>query len=123
MKQAVTPTVTNTPPLQDPIIQQRLGTSPAELETLCKKWHLTELALFGSILRDDFRPDSDIDLLASFSPSFHRGLTETLQIRDDFTALFSRKIDLVIKDAIERSPNWIRRQEILETAQVIYVAE
>lgn len=115
-------TPTQDSPLHNPIIQQRLGTSPAELEALCQKWHLTELSLFGSILRDDFTPQSDIDLLANFSPSFDRGLTETIQIHEDFAALFKRKIDLVIKDAIERSPNWIRRQEILDTAQAIYVA-
>ena len=76
--------------------------------------------MLGSVLRDDFRPDSDIDALVSFAPTAQRGLTETLQIRDELGALFSRPVDLLVKAAIERSDNWLRRQNILNTARVIY---
>lgn len=101
----MTPTVIPISPLEDPIIQQRLGATSSEIEALCQKWHLTELCLFGSVLRGDFYPGSDIDLLASFDPSFQRGLSETLQIRDDFTQLFKRNVDLLVKEAIGRSAN------------------
>ena len=87
---------------------------------LCDRWQITEFALFGSVLRDDFRPDSDIDVLVSFAPTAQRGLTETLQIRDELEALFGRPVDLLVKAAIERSDNWLRRQNILNSAQVIY---
>ena len=87
---------------------------------LCDRWQITEFALFGSVLRDDFRPDSDIDVLVSFAPTAQRGLTETLQIRDELEALFGRAVDLLVKAAIERSDNWLRRQNILNSAQVIY---
>jgi len=87
---------------------------------LCDRWQITEFALFGSVLRDDFRPDSDIDVLVSFAPTAQRGLTETLQIRDELEALFGRPVDLLVKAAIERSDNWLRRQNILNTARVIY---
>jgi predicted nucleotidyltransferase len=87
---------------------------------LCDRWQITEFALFGSVLRDDFRPDSDIDVLVSFAPTAQRGLTENLQIRDELGALFSRPVDLLVKAAIERSDNWLRRQNILNTARVIY---
>jgi uncharacterized protein len=106
----------------DDFVQQRLGTSPLKISELCQKWRITELSLFGSVLREDFRPDSDIDLLATFSPTFQRGLTETLQIREELAELFGRKVDLLVREAIERSPNWLRRQKILDSAQVIYVA-
>ncbi len=86
----------------------------------CHKWQVTEFALFGSILRDDFRPDSDIDVLISLSPSFKRGLTETLQMRDELQVIFQRNVDLIIKSAIERSENWLRRKSILQSAQIIY---
>lgn len=69
---------------------------------LCDRWQITEFALFGSVLRDDFRPDSDIDVLVSFAPTAQRGLTETLQIRDELEALFGRPVDLLIKAAINR---------------------
>ena len=87
---------------------------------LCDRWQITEFALFGSVLRDDFRPDSDIDVLVSFAPTAQRGLTETLQIRDELEALFGRPVDLLVKAAIERSDNGLRRQNILNAARVVY---
>ncbi len=88
----------------------------------CDRWQVTEFALFGSVLRDDFRPDSDIDILITFAPEAKRGLTETMQMRDQLQAIFDRKVDLIVKAAIERSENWLRRKNILESAQTIYVA-
>jgi len=94
----------------------------ADIQIACQRWHIKELALFGSVLRDDFRPDSDIDILVTFAPEAKRSLTETLQLRDEFQILFGRKVDLIVKSAIERSDNWLRKQNILESAQTIYVA-
>jgi len=93
-----------------------------ELQDFCQRWHITELALFGSVLREDFRPDSDIDILVSFDTNFRRGLTETLEMREELQTIFKRKVDLIVKSAIERSENWLRRKNILETAQVIYAS-
>lgn len=94
----------------------------AEIQSTCKRWQIEELALFGSVLRDDFRADSDIDLLVTFAHDAKRGLTETLQIQDEFQTIFGRKVDLIVKSAIERSDNWLRKKNILESAQNIYVA-
>lgn len=91
-----------------------------KIHEFCNKWQVTEFALFGSVLRDDFRPDSDIDVLISFSPMAKRGLTETLQMRDELQVIFNRKVDLIVKAALERSENWLRRKNILESAQTIY---
>ncbi len=93
-----------------------------DITEFCRKWQVTEFALFGSVLRDDFRSDSDIDVLISFSPNSQRGLTETLQMRDELQVIFQRKVDFIVKAAIERSDNWLRRQNILESAQIIYAA-
>jgi uncharacterized protein len=93
-----------------------------KIAEFCHKWQVTEFALFGSVLRDDFRPDSDIDVLISFSPTAKRGLTETLQMRDELKDIFGRDVDLIVKAAIERSENWLRRKHILESAQTIYAA-
>jgi uncharacterized protein len=96
---------------------------------LCaKRWQIIEFALFGSVLRDDFRPDSDIDMLVTFAPTTQRGLTETLQMRDELQSIFDRNVDLIVRAAIsssypqgvERSANWLRRKNILESAQTIY---
>ena len=91
-----------------------------QIQEFCQRWHITEFALFGSVLRDDFRLDSDIDVLATFNPTFQRGLRETLQMREELQILFDRKVDLLVKAAIERSENWLRRKHILESARVIY---
>lgn len=88
----------------------------------CDRWQVIEFSLFGSVLRDDFRPDSDIDALITFAPEAKRGLTETMQMRDELSAIFDRKVDLIVKAAIARSENWLRRKNILEAAQTIYVA-
>ena len=88
----------------------------------CQRWQITEFALFGSVLRDDFRPDSDIDVLVTFSPRAKRGLTETLDMHDELQKIFGRKVDFIVKSAIERSKNWLRKKNILESAQIIYVA-
>lgn len=91
-----------------------------QIQEFCHKWQVTEFALFGSVLRADFRPDSDIDILVDFSQDAKRGLTETIQMRDELEIIFDRKVDLTVKAAIERSENWLRRKNILESAQVIY---
>jgi uncharacterized protein len=101
---------------------QNIDLPLADIQSTCKRWKIKELALFGSVLRDDFRSDSDIDLLVTFEPDSKRGLTETLQIQDEFQTLFGRKVDLIVKSAIERSDNWLRKKNILESAQKIYVA-
>jgi uncharacterized protein len=91
-----------------------------QIRSFCQRWHITELALFGSVLREDFTPDSDIDVLISVDPTFHRGLSETIQMREELQQIFNRDVDLIIKAALERSKNWLRRQNILNSAQVIY---
>jgi predicted nucleotidyltransferase len=93
-----------------------------EIEAFCQRWQIIELALFGSVLREDFRPDSDIDVLATFSPTAQRGLFETLQMKDELQQILGRDVDFIVKKAIERSENWLRRKNILESAQVIYAA-
>lgn len=91
-----------------------------QIQTFCDRWQITEFALFGSVLRDDFRPDSDIDVLVTFAPEAKRGLSETLQMKDELQTIFGRNVDFIVKAAIERSENWLRRKNILESAQVIY---
>ena len=93
-----------------------------QLTEFCQRWKVRELALFGSVLRDDFRPDSDVDILITFAPGAKRGVFVLAQMQEELETLFGREVDLVSKRAIERSQNWIRRQNILEFAQVIYAA-
>ncbi|MBW4538746.1 MAG: nucleotidyltransferase family protein [Myxacorys chilensis ATA2-1-KO14] len=92
-----------------------------KLVEFCQRWKISEFGLFGSVLRDDFCPDSDIDILVTFAPDAKRGLMALAKMKYELEDLLGREVDLVSKHAIETSHNWIRRKEILETAQVIYV--
>ena len=94
---------------------------PAEMiVTFCRKWQIDELALFGSVLRDDFRPDSDIDVLVGFMPEVRPGILDLMQMKRQLVEIFGRNVDLVEKRAIEEDRNYIRRRHILQSAEVIY---
>ncbi|MHB8743848.1 MAG: nucleotidyltransferase family protein [Sulfuricaulis sp.] len=88
----------------------------------CRRWKITELSLFGSVLRADFRPDSDVDVLVSFAPEAEWSLLDHAAMQQELSALLDRPVDLVSRRAIERSGNWIRRENILSTAEPVYVA-
>lgn len=93
-----------------------------KLADFCNRWKVTELAFFGSVLRNDFRPDSDIDLLVSFSPRAKISLFDLVRMQSELKEIFGRKVDLVERRAIENSENYIRRKSILSNTKVIYAA-
>ena len=92
------------------------------LVEFCQRWKIKELYFFGSVLREDFRPDSDIDIMVTFQADSNWGLLEFVHMKRELQTLLGREVDLITKKSIEQSPNWIRRQEILGTAQPVYVA-
>ncbi len=89
------------------------------LAEFCRANGIVSLAIFGSALRADFGPTSDVDLLVEFAPDRTPGL-RFVDIADELSHLFGRPVDVVTRSAIERSPNFIRRRAILESAQVVY---
>jgi len=89
------------------------------LAELCRRWKIRELSLFGSALREDFGPESDLDFLISFEPDAGWDLFDWVDLRDELAALTGREVDIVEKEAL-RNP-W-RKYEILRTHQVIYAA-
>ena len=90
------------------------------LEEFCRHWNIVELSLFGSALREDFGPDSDVDLLVSFGPNSDWSLLDHARMERELIELLGREVDLVSRTAVEASPNWIRRNEILDTARTLY---
>ena len=92
------------------------------IEDFCRRWKIVEFALFGSVLRDDFRPDSDIDVLVTFEPDARWTLFDIVTMQDELEELFGRKVDLGEKQWVERSENYIRREHILSTLVPVYVA-
>lgn len=93
------------------------------LKQFCRRWKITELALFGSVLRLDFRPDSDVDVLVSFADGAGWGLLAHVEMQQELATLLQQPVDLISKRALERSANWVRRDAILATAQVVFSEE
>ncbi len=102
----------------------RLNVRPDRIADFCQKWHLAEFALFGSVLREDFRADtdkpSDVDVLFTYGKSARKNLILQAQMKFELEDLFHRAVDLVSKTAVLTDANDIRRQHILESARVIY---
>jgi len=99
------------------IWDERLGVSRGQIADFCDRWKIVEFALFGSVLRDDFRPDSDIDVLIRFAPQPGWHLFHLMDMQRELETLFGRDVDLLEKEELK---NPYRRAEILKTHQVIY---
>ena len=93
-----------------------------KIAAFCKRWKVSEFAIFGSALRADFGPDSDIDVLVSFTPDAKVSLFDMVHMQDELKQIFSRDVDLISRRGVETSRNYLRRKAILESAQVIHVA-
>ncbi|MBI4317811.1 MAG: nucleotidyltransferase family protein [Chloroflexi bacterium] len=98
----------------------RIRIDKKEVEAFCQRWKIAELSVFGSVLRDDFRPDSDVDVLVRFEPSARYGLFAVARMQEELQVILGRPVDLVVRSEIERSRNYIRRKEILGSLEPIY---
>lgn len=88
----------------------------------CHKWKIREFSLFGSVLRGDFRSDSDIDVIVDFEPDVRRSLFDIVSMIDELKEIFGREVDLMTRQAVEQSRNYIRRKAILSSTEVVYVS-
>ncbi len=88
-----------------------------EVVEFCKRWKVTEFALFGSVLRKDFRPDSDVDVMVTFATDANWNLFDLVTMQDELQLIFNRKVDLVERDSL-RNP--FRRRAIMENLQIVY---
>ena len=101
------------------MIQARVQVPPERIDAFCRKWKVLEMALFGSVLRDDFRPDSDVDVLVTFAPDAPWDSWDVIAAQEELREIYGREVDLVEKRNLV---NPFRRHAILSTKQVIYVA-
>jgi hypothetical protein len=97
----------------------RIPVSRERIADFCRRWHVAELALFGSVLTDEFRPDSDVDVLVTFAEDAPVSLFGFVEMQDELGALLGREVDLVEKAAL-RNP-FVRRH-VLHHNRVIYAA-
>ena len=94
----------------------------AEVASFCRRWQITELALFGSVLREDFRQDSDVDVLVRFRLGAGHSLFDLGHMEQELARILGRPVDLVERTAVERSRNYLRRKSVLDAVQVIHAA-
>jgi len=102
------------------VIEPRIPIDREKIAAFCQKWKIIEFSLFGSVLRDDFRPDSDVNVLVTFAPDSRWSLFDVLHAENELADLLRRKVDLVERVAVEKSPNYISRRLILDSARLIY---
>jgi len=93
-----------------------------KIADFCRRWKIVEFALFGSALRDDFGPDSDVDVMVAFAADAQWGLFDLVNMKQELEEIFGQEVDLVSRRGIEASRNYIRRKAILNSAEVIYAA-
>lgn len=91
-----------------------------KIREFCDRWKISKLALFGSVLRDDFNNNSDIDIIVDFERNLRYGLFDLVVMEDELKAIFNRDVDLVTRKGIANSRNYLRRENILNSAQTIY---
>ena len=91
-----------------------------EFAAYCNRWRVTELALFGSVLREDFGPESDVDVLVCLGADARPTLLDMARMQDELSRILGRQVDLVERVAIEASRNYIRRDAILRSAETVY---
>ena len=94
----------------------RVALDRGRLAAFCRRWGVADLALFGSVLRDDFGPASDVDVLVAFAPGARPSLFDLAEMEAELAELVGREVDLVTRRSVEESDNWIRRREILGSA-------
>jgi uncharacterized protein len=92
------------------------------IKIFCNRWRISELAFFGSVLREDFRTGSDIDVLVQFHPESEHTLFDLVRMQEELSGILGRNVDLVPRSGIESSRNHFRKNEILNSAKVFYEA-
>ncbi|MBW6471897.1 MAG: nucleotidyltransferase domain-containing protein [Anaerolineaceae bacterium] len=102
------------------MVLRNIDYSQKELQEFCQRWRITRLEIFGSAIRDDFNEESDIDLLVEYHPDFHRTLVDMEEMQKEIEEIFQRPVDLITRKTIESSQNPYKRQNILDSAVILY---
>lgn len=104
-----------------PTLEQRVTELDSEaIRTFCRKWRIKDLSVFGSVLRKDFRPDSDIDFLADFDEEADWDLLDHMDMEEELASIVGRKVDLLTRYSVESSENRFYKQRILESAESVF---
>ncbi|MBI4082596.1 MAG: nucleotidyltransferase family protein [Candidatus Lambdaproteobacteria bacterium] len=104
---------------RNPVATPRIEIPHEQIAAFCRKWKIAELALFGSVLREDFRPDSDVDVLVTFAPGGGFTFENRVRMLDELVAILGRPVDVVDAQGLS---NPFRRHAILRSKEVVYAA-
>jgi predicted nucleotidyltransferase len=107
--------------MSDTLSKMQIALPMDEIAAFCQRWNIAEFALFGSVLTEEFSPESDVDVLVAFAPGAERN-PDRETMRAELEALFGRRVDVMYRRVIERDPNYLLRKAILGSAQVVYGA-
>ena len=99
----------------------RIEIDRERIAEFCRRWRITELSLFGSVLREDFRPDSDVDVLVVFAPETDWSFRDLARMEEELSGTLGRRVDLVEKKLVEKNRNYVVRKHILQSAEPVYV--
>src|SRR5512136_1963231 len=99
-----------------PLIRSR----DLEIAAFCRKGHIRELQVFGSVTTNHFQPDSDIDIMVDFPPGIRHSLIQLAQMEEELEGIYGRRIDLLTRQAVEQSRNYIRKKSILLSPEKVY---
>jgi len=94
----------------------KIKISTQNLEAFCQRYQVSRISLFGSVLRDDFQADSDVDVLVQFKPNARVGFMTLSKMQRELAAIFHRPVDLVLQDGLKPTI----REEVLASAQEVY---
>lgn len=100
----------------------RISIPEEKIVAFCERWSIVEFAFFGSVLRDDFGPNSDIDVLVNFRSGTSYSISSILSMEKELSGILGREIDLVFRPDVEQSRNYLRREAVLKSAEVFYEA-
>ena len=104
------------------LVARNLAMPLETLAAFARRWRLAEFSLFGSVLREDFTPASDVDVLISLPTGVSLTFTDYFKMKDELEGIIGREVDLIDRSAITQSHNWLRRKYIFDSAQVVYTA-
>lgn len=102
--------------------QVRVSIPTEALADFCRRWKIVELSLFGSVLREDFGPESDVDVLVTFAADAKVSLFDLVHLKDDLASVLGRRVDVLTRRSVEQHHNPWFRHEVLSSARTVYAA-
>ena len=100
----------------------RIPLDQEKIKAFCERWKIVEFSLFGSVLTDEFRPDSDVDVMVTFADDAPWTIFDMVDLENELEKIVKRKVDVVTRLSVERSANYILRKSILNTSRMYYGA-